>query len=154
MAVPKIAKIVINVGYGKIRERQELIKKISQQLTKITGQRPRTTVSKKAISGFKIRQAEPIGFQVTLRRRRARDFLTKLINVAIPRIRDFRGLESRGFDQAGNYNLGLREQVIFPEISPEESDSAFGMNVTLVTTAKTRQQAIEFLKTMGFPLKK
>lgn len=154
MAVPKIIKIVVNVGYGKIRERQELIKKINQHLTKITGQKPQVTVSKKAISGFKVRQGEPIGFRVTLRRRRAQNFLDKLINVTIPRIRDFRGLELTGFDQNGNYNLGIKEQVIFPEINPEESDNTFGMSVSIVTTARDRQQATELLKAWGFPLKR
>ncbi|TSC97363.1 MAG: large subunit ribosomal protein L5 [Candidatus Berkelbacteria bacterium Licking1014_2] len=149
----KIEKIIISVGYGKIRDKQDMIKKIGQQLTKIAGQKPRVTISKKAISGFKLRQGEPVGYQITLRRKKAVDFFGRMVNSAIPRIRDFRGLKADGFDEKGNYNLGINEQTIFPEITPEESEMVFGMNITIVTTASTPETAKESLIQLGFPFK-
>lgn len=153
-AVAAIKKVIVNVGIGssalKDDKAQELIAK---DLALITGQKPAPTQAKKAIAGFKIRQGMIIGLKVTLRGKRMFDFLFRLINVAIPRIRDFRGLDPKSVDQGGNLTIGIKEHIIFPEISTEDVKRIFGLEVTVVTNAKKREQALELFKLMGFPIK-
>lgn len=154
MAVPKIRKVIVNVGIGsgalKDEKAQELIAK---DLALITGQKPAPTQAKKAISSFKTRKGMIVGLKVTLRGKMMFDFLFRLINVAIPRIRDFRGLDPKLIDQGGNLNIGIKEHIIFPEISTEDVKRIFGMEVTIVANARNREEAIELFKLLGFPIK-
>ena len=152
--VPKITKIVINIGLSEARENVKVVDIAVAELEAITGMKPKTCRSKKAISNFKLRAGMPIGLMTTLRKNYMYEFIDRLINVAIPRIRDFRGLEPNAFDGQGNYNLGLTEQYIFPEISVEKSDKPRGMNITIVTTAKNDEEALALLVAMGMPFKK
>lgn len=153
METPRLVKVVINMGIGEAKEKAELLDEAIENLVKITGQRPVVTRAKKSISNFKIRQGMPIGCRVTLRGERMYEFLFKLINVALPRIRDFRGLSPRSFDGRGNYSLGIGEQIVFPEISIDEVDRIMGMDITIVTTARTDEEAKELLRLMGMPLR-
>jgi large subunit ribosomal protein L5 len=153
LAIPKIEKVVINTGIGKFMQDEKAIEEIVKDLTLITGQRPVFTQAKKAISGFKIRQGLKVGLLVTLRGHRAFDFVERLISLALPRSRDFRGLEQKSVDEHGNLNIGLKEQIIFPEISHENIRNIFGMQVTVKTTARTHKEGVELLKLLGFPLK-
>lgn len=152
--VPKFLKIVVNVGLTEARDNVKVLDLALAELAAITGQKPKVTQAKKSISNFKLRKGMPIGVAVTLRGDRMYEFFDRLVNVAIPKIRDFRGLEPHAFDGQGNYNLGLTEQYIFPEVSVEKSDKARGMNVTIVTTAKNDDEAKELLALMGVPFKK
>ncbi len=154
MAVPRLTKIVINMGLSEARENIKVVDTATEELGAITGQRPQVRRAKKSISNFKLRQGMPVGLMVTLRRDRMYEFMDRLISVAIPRIRDFRGLDPRGFDGNGNYNLGLNEQHIFMEIDLEKSDKVRGMNVTVVTTTSKDAEARELLELMGLPFKK
>lgn len=154
MAVPKLKKIVVNMGLKEAREDIKVVDSATEELAAITGQKPQVARAKKSISNFKIRQGMPIGIKVTLRGDRMFEFFDRLVSVAIPRIRDFRGLESNAFDGNGNYNLGLKEQLIFTEINAEKSDRARGMNITIATNAKTDEEAHRLLELMGFPFKK
>ncbi len=154
MQVPKIEKLVINVGLGEAAQNSKVMDAGVSDLTLITGQKPLITRARKSIAGFKLREGSPIGAKVTLRGQRMYDFLTKLIGIAIPRIRDFRGLNDKGFDGRGNYNIGLKDQLIFPEIDYDKVDTARGMNITIVTSAQTDMEARALLKEMGFPFKK
>ncbi|KKQ18206.1 MAG: 50S ribosomal protein L5 [Berkelbacteria bacterium GW2011_GWA1_36_9] len=154
MAVPDLEKIVINVGIGKTRENPKFKEIVTESLKSITGQKPKVTKAKKAISGFKIRQNDEIGLVVTLRKDRMYDFSYKLANIVLPRMRDFRGLDEKDFDRAGNFTLALREQVIFPEISHEKAETIFGMSITFVTTAKDIKEGRILLEALGFPFKK
>ncbi|HHW15609.1 MAG TPA: 50S ribosomal protein L5 [Firmicutes bacterium] len=153
MQVPRLEKVVINMGVGDAVSDPKALDAAVGDLTLISGQKPLVTRAKKSIAAFKIRQGMAIGAKVTLRGDRMYEFLDKLFNVALPRIRDFRGVSSRGFDGRGNYTLGLKEQLIFPEIDYDKIDKIRGMDVVLVTTAKTDEEAAELLKLMGMPLR-
>ena len=153
MAVPRIEKIVINVGLGDAVQNPKLIDGAVDQIGKITGQRPVVTRSKKAISNFKLREKMPIGVAVTLRRERMYEFLERFIRVALPRVRDFRGLPSKGFDGRGNLSIGLREQIIFPEIEIDKVEKIQGMSVTIVTTARNDAQGRALLTQLGMPFR-
>nr|YP_010951801.1 50S ribosomal protein L5 [Laurencia elata]WMP12740.1 50S ribosomal protein L5 [Laurencia elata] len=151
--VPKIVKITINRGIGEAAQNVKVIDKSIEEFTYITGQKPVITKTKKSIAGFKIRDNMPIGLKVTLRKEKMYDFLNKLINLSLPRIRDFRGISNKQFDGRGNYNLGLREQIIFPEIKYEQIDHIRGMNINIVTTAKNDKESLALLKKFGMPFK-
>jgi len=151
MAVPRLEKIVINVGLGDAVQNPKLIDGAVEQIGRITGQRPVVTRSKKAISNFKLREKMPIGVAVTLRRERMYEFLERFIRVALPRVRDFRGLPSKGFDGRGNLSIGLREQIIFPEIDYDDVAQIRGLDVTITTTAKTDDEARALLVAFGLP---
>src|SRR3989339_8831 len=152
--VPRLEKIVINLGLNEAKENIKVVDIASAEMGAIAGQKPKLCKAKKAISNFKIRQGMPLGLKVTLRRDYMYEFFDRLVNVAIPRIRDFRGLEPKAFDGRGSYNLGLTEQYIFPEVNVEKSDKARGMNITIVTTATNDEQAKDLLTLMGMPFKK
>lgn len=152
--VPQIKKIVVNIGLSEAKENIKVVDVALAELAAITGQKPQIRRAKKAISNFKIRKGMPIGIKVTLRREYMYEFFDRLVNVAIPRIRDFRGLEPNAFDGRGSYNLGLTEQYIFPEINVEKSDKPRGMNITIVTSAKKDEHAMVLLSSMGMPFKK
>lgn len=151
--VPKLVKITINRGVGEAAQNTKAIDKSIEEFLYITGQKPIITRSKKAIAGFKIRENIPIGLKVTLRKEKMYDFLNKLINLSLPRIRDFRGINSENFDGRGNYNLGLKEQIIFPEINYDQIDKIRGLNITIVTTAQTDKEGFILLKGLGMPFK-
>lgn len=154
MAVPRIEKIVVNEGLGSSKEDSKAIDKAARELALITLQKPIITKAKKSISNFKLRQGMPVGIKVTLRNERMYVFLEKLINIGLPRIRDFRGINPNAFDGRGNYNLGIREQLIFPEITYDMVDKVRGMDITIVTTAKTDEEARALLQAMGLPFRK
>lgn len=154
MQVPRIRKIVINIGLGEATQDIKLLEAAQNELAAITGQKPVTTRAKKAIANFKIRKGSAIGCKVTLRRSMMYEFLDRLIAVAIPRIRDFRGLPSDSFDSHGNYSFGLTEQVIFPEVDVDKVIRAHGMDITIVTDAESPKEAFELLKFFGMPFKK
>jgi large subunit ribosomal protein L5 len=152
--VPKLSKIVINIGLSEAKDNIKALDIASLELAAITGQKPVVCRAKKSISNFKLREGMPIGLKVTLRNAMMYEFIDRLINIAIPRIRDFRGIEPNGFDGRGNFNLGLTEQYIFPEINVEQSDKARGMNITIVTTADKNDEALALLDGLGMPFKK
>jgi len=151
--VPKLKKIVLNMGVGEGKDDSKLIDKALEDLTLISGQRAVKTKSKKAISGFKIRAGMPLGVKVTLRNKIMYEFLDRLVNIAIPRIRDFRGLNSNSFDGNGNFSMGIKEHVIFPEINFDKVDKIRGMDITISTSAKNNKEAIELLKSFNMPFK-
>jgi large subunit ribosomal protein L5 len=151
--VPRVLKVVVNMGVGQGAADVKVIEQAAKELALITGQRPLTTRAKKAISNFKIKEGQPIGLKVTLRRARMYEFMDRLFNVAMPRIRDFRGVDPRGFDQGGNYAFGLTEQLIFPEIEYDKVTRVQGMDVVFCTTARKREEAVELLKQLGLPFK-
>ena len=153
MQVPKLEKIVINIGLGDVKENPKDLENAIKDLEQITGQKPITTKSKKAIAAFKLRAGVPIGCKVTLRQGKMYDFANKLFNVALPRVRDFRGIPADSFDGRGNYSMGIKEQLIFPEIEYEKVDRVRGMDIIFVTTAKTDEEAKELLKLLGMPFK-
>ena len=153
MQLPKVEKVVVNIGVNTSVDRDAL-KTATEEIARITGQRPIVTKAKKSVANFKLREGSPIGAKVTLRGSRMYDFLDRLINVALPRIRDFRGISSKSFDGRGNYSLGLDEQTIFPEINPDHVKRAQGMDVTIVTTAETDDEARQLLQLMGMPFAK
>jgi large subunit ribosomal protein L5 len=153
MRVPKLVKVVLNVGMGDARDNSNWLKSAVEELSLISGQKPIVTKSKKAISNFKLRANDPVGVSVTLRRDRMYEFLDRFISAASPRIRDFRGLPSKGFDGRGNYNFGITEQIIFPEIDFDKINKIRGMNITIVTTGQTDDEAYELLKSLGVPIK-
>ncbi|MFH1386653.1 MAG: 50S ribosomal protein L5 [bacterium] len=154
MQVPHIQKVVVNRGVGEARENAKAIDISAAELGAITGQKPLVTLSKKAISAFKLRGNIPIGLKVTLRGERMYDFLTKLINICLPKIRDFKGVSPKSFDGRGNYTLGIKEQLIFPEVDYEKVDRVRGMDITFVTTAKTDAEARDLLEQIGVPFRK
>lgn len=153
MEVPKLEKIVINMGVGEAIQNPKALEAAVNDLTQITGQRPVITKARKSIAAFKLRSGMKIGCKVTLRGDRMYDFLDKLVNVVLPRVRDFRGVSPRSFDGRGNYTLGLREQVIFPEIDYDKIDKVRGMDITIVTTAKNDEEARELLRYVGMPFR-
>ncbi|MGA9174660.1 MAG: 50S ribosomal protein L5 [Thermoactinomyces sp.] len=154
MQIPKVEKVVINMGVGEAVQNAKALDGAVEDLTLISGQKPVVTRAKKSIAGFKLREGMPIGVKVTLRGERMYHFLDKLINVALPRVRDFRGVSPKAFDGRGNYTLGLKEQLIFPEISYDKVDKVRGMDVVIVTTANTDEEARELLTLMGMPFRK
>jgi large subunit ribosomal protein L5 len=154
MQVPKVEKIVINMGVGEAVQNSKVLDNAVEDLTAISGQKPVITRAKKSIAGFKLREGMPIGVKVTLRGARMYDFLDKLINISLPRVRDFRGISPKSFDGRGNYTLGIKEQLIFPEISYDKIDKVRGMDVVIVTTANTDEEAHALLAEMGMPFRK
>jgi large subunit ribosomal protein L5 len=153
MEVPKIQKITLNMGVGEAVLDKKILEKAISDLTKISGQKPITTFARKSISTFKVREGWPIGCKTTLRGERMYHFLDKLINVVMPRVRDFRGLSKKAFDGRGNYSFGFREQIVFPEINYDEVDVLRGLDVTITTSANTDKEAYALLKTFRFPFK-
>jgi large subunit ribosomal protein L5 len=153
MAVPKIEKVVVNMGLGEATSNAKIIDTGADEVARITGQKPVTRRAKKSIAQFKVRKGQPIATMVTLRGERMWEFLDRLMNIALPRVRDFKGVSPRGFDGRGNYTLGLRDQLLFPEIDYMKVDKARGMNVSVVTTAKTDQEARKLLQYIGMPFR-
>jgi large subunit ribosomal protein L5 len=153
MAIPKIEKVVVNMGLGEATSNVKIIDTGSDELARITGQKPVARRSKKSIAQFKVRQGQPVGASVTLRGQRMWDFLDRLMAIALPRVRDFKGVSPKGFDGRGNYTLGLRDQLLFPEIDYMKVDKARGMNVSVVTTARTDEEARKLLQFMGMPFR-
>jgi large subunit ribosomal protein L5 len=153
MAIPKIEKVVVNMGIGEAIANSKILDTAVEELKSVTGQKPVVTKAKKSIAAFKLRQGMNIGTMVTLRGDRMYEFLDRLISVALPRVRDFRGISGKAFDGRGNYTLGIREQLIFPEIDFNKVDKTRGMNISIVTTAKTDEQARSLLKALGMPFR-
>ena len=153
MEVPKLEKIIINMGLGEAIQNIKILDSAVQELSQITGQKPVITKAKKSIAQFKLRTGMPIGCMVTLRKERMYEFFNRLVNVALPRVRDFKGLSGKSFDGRGNYALGLREQLIFPEIHYDKIEKVKGMNVVIVTTAKTDEEGKELLRLLGMPFR-
>jgi len=153
LAVPKLEKIIVSMGVGRATQNKQMIDVASQELALITGQKPLVCNARKSVSNFKLRRGMPVGIKVTLRQRRMYEFVDRLISVAIPRVRDFRGLDPRGFDGHGNYNLGLSEQTVFPEVSVDKVQFQQGMNITLVTSAKNDEQGYKLLQKLGMPFR-
>ena len=153
MAVPRLEKIVVNMGLGEATSNPKLVDTGADELARITGQKPVTRRAKKSIAAFKVRKGMPIATMVTLRGERMWEFLDRLVSIALPRVRDFKGVSPRGFDGRGNYTLGLRDQLLFPEIDYMKVDKARGMNVSVVTTAKTDEEARKLLQFMGMPFR-
>jgi len=153
MEVPKLVKITLNMGVGEAVGDKKVIQNAVEDMTKIAGQRPVVTNARKSVAGFKIREEWPIGCKVTLRRKHMYEFLDRLISIAIPRIRDFRGLNPKSFDGRGNYSMGVQEQIIFPEIDYDKIDAIRGMDITVTTTAKTDAEAKALLSAFNFPLR-
>jgi large subunit ribosomal protein L5 len=154
MEIPKITKICLNQGIGEAVNDKKLIDYAVEEMTKISGQKAQATFSKKDISNFKLRSKMPIGARVTLRKEKMYEFMERLISIALPRVRDFQGLELRGFDGRGNFTMGITEQIIFPEIDIDKTNRITGMDITFVTTAKTDEECLEMLKSFGLPFKK
>lgn len=152
--IPKIAKVTINVGAGEAVQNVKCLDNIQEYLTAIAGQKPIVCKARKSIANFKLREGHPIGVKVTLRRKRMYDFLERLINIALPRVRDFKGIPRKAFDGAGNYSLGIKEQLVFPEVDYDKIDKIRGMNITIVTTAKTDDDARSLMTHLGFPFRK
>ncbi len=159
MAVPKIEKVVINIGFGRLtsgktaKEQVKAYKDILEDLALIAGQKPVVTKAKKSIAGFKIREGMPVGAKITLRKGKMYDFLGRLINVTLPRSRDFRGISEKSFDKNGNLTIAVKEHIIFPEVSPERAQTIFSFGITMSTTANSREEGIALLKLLGFPIK-
>lgn len=151
-ALPKIEKVLVGVGVGKNRDNAKYIEAVKKDLAAITGQAPAARLAKKSVAGFNMRQGNLVAFQVTLRGKRAEDFVTRLIHVTLPRVRDFRGIAKTGFDRHGNLSLGLKEQLPFPEVHADQTDVIFGVRITIATTAKTDAEGEALLRAMGFPL--
>ena len=152
--VPKVTKVTINVGAGEAVQNVKCLENIQEYITAIAGQKPVVTKARKSIANFKLREGHPIGVKVTLRRGRMYDFLERLINIALPRVRDFKGVSQKAFDGAGNYSLGIKEQLVFPEVNYDKIDKIRGMNITIVTTAKTDDEAKLLLTNLGLPFRK
>ena len=159
MVVPKIEKVVVNTGFGKMiinktsDEQKKTFKLIFDDLASICAQKPILTKAKKSISGFKLREGMSIGAKVTLRGRKMNDFLERVIHIALPRFRDFRGIDLKSFDKEGNLTIAIKEHIVFPEVSSEKAKNIFGFEITVVTTAKNREESIELLRLLGFPIK-
>lgn len=153
MQVPRLSKVIVNMGLGDAIENIKVIDSAAEEIGVITGQRPVVTKARKSIANFKLRAGVPIGVMVTLRRDRMYYFLDKLMAIALPRVRDFKGVTPKGFDGRGNYTLGVREQIIFPEVNYDKIDKIRGMNITIVTTARTDEEGLELLRLMGMPFR-
>jgi len=154
MQAPRITKITLNMGVGEALADKKILENAKADMTKIAGQRPQTTLARKSVAGFKIREGYPIGCKVTLRKQRMYEFLDRLISISIPRVRDFRGLNAKSFDGRGNYSMGVKEQIIFPEINYDTIDAIRGMDITITTTAKTNEEGKALLEAFNFPFKK
>jgi large subunit ribosomal protein L5 len=153
MQVPRLSKVVVNMGLGDAIENVKVIETAADEIGIITGQKPVVTKARKSIANFKLREGVPIGVMVTLRRDRMYHFLDKLIAIALPRVRDFKGVSTRGFDGRGNYTLGIKEQIMFPEVNYDKIDKIRGMNITIVTTARTDEEGLELLRLVGIPFR-
>jgi large subunit ribosomal protein L5 len=153
MEIPRIEKVILNMGLGEAVQNPKIVEKAANELTLIAGQKAVVTRAKKSIAGFKLREGMPIGCRVTLRSDKMYDFLSRLINIALPRVRDFRGISTKGFDGRGNYSLGVKEHIIFPEIDYDKIDKIRGLNITIVTSTKANDAAFNLLKLMGIPFK-
>jgi large subunit ribosomal protein L5 len=153
MQVPRLSKVVVNMGLGDAIENVKVIETAAAEIGIITGQKPVVTKARKSIANFKLREGVPIGVMVTLRRDRMYHFLDKLIAIALPRVRDFKGVSPRGFDGRGNYTIGIKEQIMFPEVNYDKIDKIRGMNITIVTTARTDEEGLELLRLMGMPFR-
>jgi large subunit ribosomal protein L5 len=153
MQAPMLSKVVISTGTGSIKDKKK-IELVADRLSKITGQKPAPRASKKSIASFKVRQGDLVGYQVTLRGKRMCDFIDKLIHIALPRTKDFRGITKTAVDQMGNYTLGIKEHTIFPETADEDLKDVFGFGITVVTTSKSKEQTLAFMEYLGFPFKK
>jgi len=153
MQVPRLSKVVVNMGLGDAIENVKVIETAAAEIGIITGKKPVVTKARKSIANFKLREGVPIGVMVTLRRDRMYHFLDKLITIALPRVRDFKGISTRGFDGRGNYTLGIKEQIMFPEVNYDKIDKIRGMNITIVTTARTDEEGLELLRLMGIPFR-
>ncbi|MBY0379270.1 MAG: 50S ribosomal protein L5 [Burkholderiales bacterium] len=153
MEVPRIEKITLNMGVGEAVADKKVMDHAVSDMTKISGQKPLVTNARKSIAGFKIRDGWPVGCKVTLRKHKMYEFLDRLVTIALPRVRDFRGLPAKSFDKGGNYNFGIKEQIIFPEIEYDKIDALRGMNITITTTAKNSEEAKALLKAFSFPIK-
>ncbi len=151
--IPRIEKVVVNVGVGEATKDQKLLESVEEELRVITGQKPMVTRARKAISNFSLREGMPVGVSVTLRKHRMYHFLDRLVSAAIPRVRDFRGLNTRSFDGRGNYTMGIKEQIIFPEVDYEKVQKVHGMDITIVTSTNKDDEAFALLRSMGFPFK-
>ena len=154
MEIPRVEKVVLNMGLGEAVQNPKVVEKAANELTMIAGQRAVVTRAKKSIATFKLREGMPIGVRVTLRREKMYDFISKLVNIALPRVRDFRGVSPKGFDGNGNFSMGITEHIIFPEVDYDKIDKIRGLNITIVTSAKTDEQGRELLRLMGMPFKK
>lgn len=154
MQIPQIKKIVLNMGLGEAVQNPKIVEGAAEELGRIAGQKAIITKAKKSIATFKLREGMPIGCCVTLRGEKMYDFLSKLVNIALPRVRDFRGLSAKGFDRRGNYSMGVKEQIIFPEIDYDKIDKIKGLNITIVTSAKSDKEGLSLLKMLGMPFKK
>lgn len=154
LEVPRVTKVVINVGFGEAAQDKKLLDSVVSDIAKIAGQRPSVTSAKKAIAGFKLKKNSLVGCRVTLRRSRMYEFLDRLINVAMPRIRDFRGLSDSSFDGHGNYSFGIAEQGVFPEVDMDKIQRVHGMDISIVTTAKNKEECLELLRFFGMPFRK
>ncbi len=154
MQIPRIEKIVLNMGLGEAVQNPKIVEGAAEELTRIAGQKAVVTRARKSIATFKLREGMPIGCRVTLRGEKMYDFLSKLINIALPRVRDFRGVSAKGFDGRGNYSLGIQEQIIFPEIDYDKIDKIKGLNITIVTTASSDDEGRALLRLLGMPFKK
>jgi large subunit ribosomal protein L5 len=154
MTVPRLKKVVINAGFGRYNKDKEYIENVEKALAAISGQKPVLTKAKKSISGFKLREGMIVGAMVTLRKKRMYDFVEKLVHVTFPRVRDFRGINKNSVDQSGNLTVGIKEHTAFSEIGSEDTDNIFGLEVTLVTNCKNREEGFELFKQLGFPFKK
>lgn len=160
MAVPKIKKVVVNTGFGRevggktSDEQKKIVESILNDLSSLSGQKAQPTLAKTSIASFKIREGQPIGAKVTLRKKKMNDFLEKIIHVVLPRTKDFQGISSDAFDKQGSLTLGVKEHIVFPEILPERAKSIFGLEVTVVTDAKSKKEGLELLKLLGFPIEK
>jgi len=153
MQVPRLSKVVVNMGLGDAIENVKVIETAAAEIAIITGQKPVVTKARKSIANFKLREGVPIGVMVTLRRNQMYHFLDKLIAIALPRVRDFKGVSPRGFDGRGNYTLGIKEQIMFPEVNYDKIDKIRGMNITIVTTARSDEEGLELLRLMGIPFR-
>jgi large subunit ribosomal protein L5 len=154
MAVPSIEKVVVNAGVGKTLKDAKMLEAIIEDMKRITGQTPVKTLAKKSIAGFKIRENQVVGLVVTLRGQRMYDFIEKLVKIALPRVRDFKGLNAKSFDGHGNYSIGIKEQIVFPETTREHIEHTFGFEVNILTTTNDDKQAMALLKSLGFPFSK
>lgn len=154
LSIPKTRKVVVNVGVGSVLRDEQIQQLVARDLATITGQKAVATIAKRAISAFKVREGMVVGYKVTLRGKMMFDFIDRLINVVLPRTRDFRGLESKSVDKSGNLTIGIKEHIIFPEISQEEIKKIFGLEVTINTDAKSKEEALELFRLLGFPIKK
>ena len=154
MEIPKLEKVTINMGLGEAKENAKIMESAVEEISLITGQRPVVTKARKSIANFKVRQGMPVGAKVTLRGDNMYEFIDKLFNIALPRVRDFKGVSKNSFDGRGNYSMGIKEQLIFPEINYDKVDKIKGMNIVFTTTAKTDEEAMELLKLLGMPFEK